>query len=143
MVILSRERIRETLEEAADRGRVTRSDANDLAALLIARGRQQTDELLADLDRLLGRGRQQLDSATLRARRSKPVDRVVRSADRARRTVGVGGSFPIMGYEALTVLQVRERLGGLDRSELREVRDYERRHAGRKTVLKAIEKQLR
>lgn len=143
LVVLSRERIQETLEEAADRGRVTRSDANDLAALLIARGRQQTAELLGDLDRLLGRGRQQLDSATLRARRSKPVDRLVRGADRARRTVGVGGSFPIMGYDDLTVPQVRERIGQLQRSELREVRDYERRHAKRKTVLAAIEKQLR
>lgn len=142
LVVLSRERIHETLEEAADRGRVTRSDANQLAALLVQRGRQQTDELLADLDRMLGRGRQQLDSASVRARRSRSVDRLVRGADRARRSVGVGGSFPIMGYEKLTVPQIRQRLGKLDRSELRRVRDYERRHANRKTLLTAIEKRL-
>ena len=52
LVILSRERIQETLDEAAARGRVTRTDANELAALLIQLGRQQTDELLADIDRL-------------------------------------------------------------------------------------------
>jgi polyhydroxyalkanoate synthesis regulator phasin len=142
LVVLSRERIQETLEEAADRGRVTRSDANELASLLIQRGRQQTDELLDDLERVLGRGRQQLDSATLRARRSKPVDRLVRGADQARRKVGVGPSFPIIGYDDLTVTQIRQRLGKLDRAELRKVRNYERRHANRKTLLTRIEKQL-
>jgi hypothetical protein len=142
LVVLSRERIQETLEEAADRGRVTRSDANELASLLIQRGRQQTDELLGDLDRVLGRGRQQLDSATLRARRSKPVDRLVRGADQARRKVGVGPSFPILGYDELTVAQIRQRLAKLGRPELRKVRDYERRHANRKTLLTQVEKLL-
>jgi polyhydroxyalkanoate synthesis regulator phasin len=142
LVVLSRERIQETLEEAAERGRVTRSDANELAALLIQRGRQQTDELLGDIDRVVGRGRQQLDSATLRARRSQSVDRLVRRADRARRRVGVGPSFPIIGYDELTVAQIRQRLGNLDRTELRKVRDYERRHANRKSLLTRIEKLL-
>jgi hypothetical protein len=142
LVVLSRERIQETLEEAAERGRVTRSDANELAALLVQRGRQQTDELLADLDRLLGRGRSQIDSATNRARRSKSVDRLVRGADRARRSVGVGPTFPIIGYEELTAVQIRGRLAGLKRPELRRVRDYERRHANRKSVLASIDKQL-
>jgi polyhydroxyalkanoate synthesis regulator phasin len=139
LIVLSRERIQETLEEAAERGRVTRSDANELAALLVQRGRQQTDELLADLDRLLGRGR---ESANSLARRSRSVDRLVRGADRARRSVGVGSSFPIIGYEDLTAVQVRQRLGDLNRSELRRVRDHERRHANRKSVLTAIEKRL-
>jgi polyhydroxyalkanoate synthesis regulator phasin len=142
LVVLSRERIQETLEEAADRGRVTRSDANELASVLIQRGRQQTDELLGDLDRVLGRGRQQIDSATFKARRSKPVDRLVRGADQARRRVGVGPSFPIIGYDDLTVTQVRQRLGKLDRAELRKVRNYERRHANRKSLLGQIEKLL-
>jgi polyhydroxyalkanoate synthesis regulator phasin len=142
LVVLSRERIQETLEEAAAHGRVTRSDANELAALLIQRGRQQTDELFSDIDRVLGRGRQQLDSATLRARRSDPVDRLVRSADQARRKVGVGPAFPIIGYDDLTVTQVRRRLSKLDPTQLRKIRNYERRHANRKSVLTQIEKLL-
>jgi hypothetical protein len=142
LVVLSQERIQETLDEAADRGRVTRSDANELAALLIQRGRQQTDELLSDLERLLGRGRQQLDTAAHRARRSLPVDRLVRGADRARRTVGVGPTFPILGYDDLTAGQVKQRLGRLNRADLRKVRTYERGHAGRKSVLTAIDRQL-
>lgn len=141
LVVLSRERIEETLEEAAERGRLTRSDASALGNQLVERGRQQTDELLADIDRLLGRGRQQLDSATLRARRGT-VDRVVGGADRARRTVGVGPSFPITRYDELTVPQIRRRLVKLNKPELRRVRTFERRHANRKSILTSIEKQL-
>jgi hypothetical protein len=115
LVVLSRERIQETLEEAVERGRVTRSDANELVALLVQRGRQQTDEL---------------------------VERLVRGAEVARRRVGVGPAFPIIGYDDLTVAQIRQRLGTLDRAELRKVRTYERRHAARKTVLTQIEKRL-
>src|SRR5437016_4474094 len=82
LVVLSRERIQETLDEAAERGRLTRSDANELVAELVRLGRQQTEELLSDLERVLGQGRQRFD-------------RIVRGADRARRSVGVGASFPI------------------------------------------------
>ena len=115
LVILRRERIQETLDEAAQRGRVTRSDANDLASLLIQRGREQTDEL---------------------------VDRLMRGADKARRTVGVGALFPITGYDDLTAAQIQRRLRDLNPADLRKVRDYERRHAKRKSVLAAVEKRL-
>ncbi len=142
LVILSRERIQETLNEAAERGRITRTDANELANLLIQRGRQQTEELLADIERLLDRGRRQLDTAATKARRSEPVDRLKRRADRARRRVGVGPSFPIIGYDELTAVQVQRRLRNLEPADLRKVRDYERRHANRKSVLTSIEKRL-
>ena len=56
LVVLSRERIAETLSEAALAGRLTRSDAERLVSELVQLGRQQTEELLADLDRTLGRG---------------------------------------------------------------------------------------
>lgn len=142
LVVLSRERIQEILDDAAARGRVTRSDANELAAELVNRGRQQTDQLLADVERLLDRGRQQIGSATTRARRSESLDLLLRSADRARRTVGAGQSFPILGYDELTATQVQGRLDGLSPAELRKLRDYERRHANRKSVLAAIDRSL-
>lgn len=142
LVLISRERIQETLDEAAERGRVTRADANELVLELVKRGRQQTDDVLKDIERLLGRGRDQLGTAGKRVRTTEPVDRIVRSADRARRTVGVGPSFPILGYDDLTAGQVVQRLTGLKPAELRRVRDYERRHANRKTVLDAIEPAL-
>jgi polyhydroxyalkanoate synthesis regulator phasin len=142
LVVLTRERIQDTLEEAAARGRLTRSDADELTAELVRRGRLQTDELLSDAERLLDRGREQLDSATMRSRFTGGMDRIVRTADRARRSVGVGPSFPILGYHDLTAAQVNARLRGLSPSELRKVREYERRHANRKSVLDTIEKAL-
>jgi polyhydroxyalkanoate synthesis regulator phasin len=142
LVMLTRDRIQDTLDDFAERGRVTRDDANELVAELLRRGREQTEDILSELERLVDRGRDQLETATKRARRVEPVDRLVRSADRARRTVGVGPAFPILGYDDLSTGQVRDRLQGLSPPELRKVRDYERRHANRKTVLEAIENAL-
>jgi polyhydroxyalkanoate synthesis regulator phasin len=142
LVVLTRDRIQEVLDDAAERGRVTRSDANELASELVNRGRQQTEQLLSDVERLAGRGRQQIGAATIRARRSESLDLLLRSADRARRTVGAGQSLPVLGYDELTAAQVQGRLDGLSPAELRRVRDYERRHANRKSVLAAIDKQL-
>ncbi len=137
MVVISRERIQETLDDAAERGRVTRADANELVAELVRRGRQQTDEVFKDLEGRVGRGRGQLGSAT-----KQSMDRIARSADRARRSINVGPPFPVVGYDELTAGQVEARLDGLKPAELRRVRDYERRHANRKSVLEAIERAL-
>jgi polyhydroxyalkanoate synthesis regulator phasin len=140
LVMLTRERIQETVDDAAARGRVTREDANELVAELVKRGRAQTDDILSEFEQVLGRGREQIETATKRARRTEPVDRIVRTADKARRSVGVGPSFPILGYDDLTAGQVAERIKeGLTPAQLRKVRDYERRHANRKSVLAAIE----
>jgi hypothetical protein len=38
---------------------------------------------------------------------------------------------------------VQDRLEGLTAADLRKLRDYERRHANRKTVLDRIERKLR
>ena len=142
MVMLSRERIQETLDEAAERGRVTRTDANMLVAELVKRGRSQTEDLLRELEELMGKGRGQIEVATRRARHAEPVDRLVRNADRARRSVGAGAPVPVTDYDELSAAQVQTRLTGLDARALRTVRDYERRHANRKTVLAAIERAL-
>jgi polyhydroxyalkanoate synthesis regulator phasin len=142
LVMLTKDRIQETLDEAASRGRVTRKDANDLVAELVRRGRAERDELRGELETLLDRGRGQLESASRRARGSEQVDRVVRSADRARRSVGVGPSFPILGYDDLNARQVQSRIKELKRPELRKVLNYERKHANRKSVIGTLEKSL-
>jgi polyhydroxyalkanoate synthesis regulator phasin len=142
LVMLSRERIQDTLDEAAKRGRLTRSDANDLVSELVRRGREQTDHLMADLERLLERSRGQIESATRRSRSNEPVDRIVRGAGRVRWTVGSESSPPIRDYDDLTARQATERLKGLTPAQLRAVRDYERRHANRKSVLAAVERAL-
>jgi polyhydroxyalkanoate synthesis regulator phasin len=125
-VVVTRERLQEVLDDAVQRGRMTRSDATDLMADIIQRGRAATEELLADVDQRLG----------------SPADRVRREVDRARRATGIGATFPISGYESLTAAQVQARLEDLTPAQLRKVRDYERRNANRKTVLAAIESRL-
>jgi polyhydroxyalkanoate synthesis regulator phasin len=142
LIVLTRDRIQETFDDAASRGRVTRKDANDLVAELMRLGRSQSEDLLGELETLVERGRDGLETATKKARNSESVDRIVRSADRARRTVKVGPSFPILGYDELTAPQVRSRVRTLSRPELRQVLTYERNHANRKSVVGAIEKSL-
>ena len=149
LVMLTRDRIEETVEEAVTRGSMTRDAAQDLIGGLLERGRRQTTDVLSDLEQLLGRSRgtdvaararKQVGDATARAREAG--DQVLAQADRARRVAGVGPSFPIMGYDDLSVSQVQGRLETLTPAELRKVRDYERRNANRKSLLAAIESQL-
>jgi hypothetical protein len=149
LVMLTRDRIEETVEEAVSRGSMTRDAAQDLIAGLVERGRRQTSDVLSDLEQLLGRGRgtdvaararRQVGDATARARDAG--DQVFVQADRARRVAGVGPSFPILNYDDLTASQVQSRIGTLTPAELRKVRDYERRNANRKSVLDAIETKL-
>jgi polyhydroxyalkanoate synthesis regulator phasin len=153
LVMVSRDRIQEVLDDAVRRGRVTRDDANDVVSDLVRRGRRQTEDLLKDLEQLAGRGREQLDDATSDARkrasgarkgarRQPSVDRVLREVDRGRRAAGLPPSFPVLGYDELNAAQISDRLGDLTPAQLRKVRDYERRNANRKSVLTAIEKAL-
>ena len=136
LVMISRDRIQDTLDEAAERGRLTRSDANELVSELVRRGREQTDSVLADIERLLlGRGR---SGSTTKL--TTPVEKLVRGAGRAKRSVS--GGLPIVAYDELTARQATESLKDLTPAELRLVRDYERRHANRKSVLAAIEREL-
>jgi polyhydroxyalkanoate synthesis regulator phasin len=94
LVVLASEVIQEAMDEAVERGRMTRGDANDLVGDLVRRGRDQKDDVLANLDQLLGKGIEQLeqlsrklDGSTASARRADSVDRLMRSADRAARAV--------------------------------------------------------
>ena len=49
----------------------------------------------------------------------------------------------IANYDELSAPKVQDRLDGLTPAELRKLRDYEQRHANRKTVLDRIERRLR
>jgi polyhydroxyalkanoate synthesis regulator phasin len=143
-VVLTAQRLQEAVDDAVMRGRITRRDAEDLAGGLLSAGRQQTADLLADLEQVLGRGRSELTSARsiTKGAVKGSSDRVLREVDRARRAAGLGASFPILGYDELTTAQVTQRLGELTPAELRTVRDHERRNAGRAPVLAAVEEAL-
>jgi polyhydroxyalkanoate synthesis regulator phasin len=94
IVMLAADRIQDALDDAVARGRVTRTDANDLVSDLVRRGREQTDDVLSNLDELLGKGIDQLEALSrkleersAKSRRADSVDRLVQSADKARRAV--------------------------------------------------------
>jgi polyhydroxyalkanoate synthesis regulator phasin len=151
LVMLTRDRIEEVVNDAVERGRMTAEDAQSIVQGLVKRGREQTDSVMGDLEGLLqgrqaavGRVRKQVSDAakgaTKRAR--DQADPVLAQADRARRAAGVGPSFPILGYDDLTAAQVQTRLDGLSPAELRKVRDYEKRNANRKSVLDAVQSKL-
>jgi hypothetical protein len=116
LVVLTRARLQEVVDEMVERGRITRGDAADLVADLLARGRTQADELLE-----LG---------------------VRGPLEVARRVAGLGPEFPIAGYDDLTAAEVAAELDGMSEAELRKVHDYEKANANRKTVLGAIERRL-
>jgi polyhydroxyalkanoate synthesis regulator phasin len=134
VVVITRERLQEALDDAVERGRMTRDDAGDLLADLLRRGRTQTEDFRDGLEGLLEGTRKTV---------SAPAERALREVDRARRVAGIGPSFPIMGYDDLTAAQVTERLDDLSAVELRKVRDYEKRNANRKSVLAAVEQKLK
>jgi hypothetical protein len=50
--------------------------------------------------------------------------------------------LPIGGYQQLTVPEVKRRLEGLSKRELRKIESYEKKHKSRKTLVQAIEQQL-
>src|SRR4051794_38426670 len=79
VVVLTRERVQEALDDAVERGRMTRSDATDLVAALFERGRSSTDELISQLEAVV----------------TGTPTRIVREVDRARRATGIGSSFPV------------------------------------------------
>lgn len=134
-VVLTAQRLQEAVDEAVTRGRITRRDAEELASSLISAGRQQTSDLLADLEQLSSP--RSITRATV-----KGGERVLREVDRARRAAGMGTAFPILGYDELTAAQVVARLGELTPAELRKVRDYENANSGRVTVLRAVDRAL-
>src|SRR4051794_24117779 len=52
-------------------------------------------------------------------------------------------SFPIEGYDELTVEEVSAHLGALSAENLREVRDYEERNKNRETILEQLDRRIR
>jgi polyhydroxyalkanoate synthesis regulator phasin len=119
-VLLTRRHIEEVLDDAVSRGRMTRSDAQEMAQSLLSRSARATDDFLSDVERMLGRGGTDLEAAPVSER-----------------------GLPIAGYDDLSAAQVQDRLDGLTPAELRRLRDYEQRHANRKTVLDRIDRKLR
>jgi polyhydroxyalkanoate synthesis regulator phasin len=149
-VTISRDRLQEVLDDAVRRGRMTRGDADEMVSRLVTRGRDQADDLISQLERLLAqakeapaRASQHVGRRAQKARKSvlKAADKPLAGADRVRRAARVPG-FPITAYDDLTVRQIDRRIQELSPTELRRVRDYERRNKARKGVLRAVDRKL-
>ncbi len=143
------------MDDAVRRGRMTRSDANELVSSLITRGRGYTDDLVKELERLLDQARRELGSRTrpTRRRATQAAGRAARvardaadaplaQADRLRRRAGVSAGGPITAYDQLTASQIKSRLGDLSPAELRQLRQREKSGKARKGVLTQIDRQL-
>lgn len=149
-ITISRERLQEVVDDAVKRGRMTRGDAEEMVSRLATRGREQAEDLLSQLERVLSqvrdvpdRARQEVGGRAQEARQRtvSAVDKPLASADRVRRTARIPG-FPITAYDQLSIRQIDRRLQELSRQELRRVREYERRNKGRKGLLRALDRKL-
>ncbi|TML02161.1 MAG: hypothetical protein E6G41_15725 [Actinobacteria bacterium] len=87
-VMLTGDRIQEVVDDAVKRGRMTRSDAEDLVQRLISLGRKQTEDLIGDIEQLLGRGA------------STGGDRVLRPASARSRSSATTISAPVRSTSA-------------------------------------------
>jgi polyhydroxyalkanoate synthesis regulator phasin len=68
-LVLTGERLQETIDDAAKRGHLTPRDGEDLAQRLISVGRKQADELLRDLEQIVERGGDELIRASRELRK--------------------------------------------------------------------------
>jgi polyhydroxyalkanoate synthesis regulator phasin len=123
-VVITRRNLEEVLDDAVRRGRMTRTDAQDMIQTLVTRGARVTDDILAEIQRMLG------NTAAL-------------DVDSPAGASGSAPRLPISDYDELSAAQVQERLAGLSHVQLRHLRDYEQRNANRKTVLERIDRKLR
>src|SRR4051812_49604830 len=126
VVVLTRERVQEAVDDAVERGRMTRHDATALVTTLFERGRSQTDDLISQIEDIV----------------TGTPTRIVREVDRARRAAGIGSGFPISGYDDLTAAEVGDRLRQLSPPPPRQVRDYQPRNAHPQSVPPKIQRKL-
>jgi polyhydroxyalkanoate synthesis regulator phasin len=123
-VVITRRNLEEVLDDAVRRGRMTRSDAQEMIQMLVTRGARVTDDILAELQRMLGN-----------------IDAL--DPEGGASASGATRQPPIADYDELSAAQVQERLDGLSHVQLRRLREYEQRNANRKTVLERIDRKLR
>lgn len=142
-ITIPRERLQEIVDDAVRRGRMTRSDAEELVGRLLSRGREQADDLLKQIEPIVSQTRSEVGarvSKTKRRARDR-ADEPLARADRMRRKAGLPG-FPISAYDQLSVPQINNRLRELSDEQLRKVADYESGNRNRVGVMRAIERKL-
>jgi polyhydroxyalkanoate synthesis regulator phasin len=81
-VHISRDRLQEVVDDAVRRGRMTRGDGEELVTRVITRGREQAEDILGELERVVGQLRGEVESAAKERRKNAE-----RAAGRARREI--------------------------------------------------------
>jgi hypothetical protein len=71
-----------------------------------------------------------------------------RVTDMTQRTVTAGiasanGGFPIAGYDDMNVAEISSKLDGLSEDQLKRVREHERRHKNRETLIDQIDRRIK
>lgn len=140
-VVETGERVQETVEDAVRRGRMTRKDAHELAAAIVAASKRQTDEIRQEIEALLERGRRRVGKDAGATEADLPAEPVAIPIERT--GTDAARTLPIERYDELTAVLVRKSLAGLSEEELHAVRAHEATHAKRKTVLAAVDRLLR
>ncbi len=93
-VHISRERLQEVVDDAVRRGRMTRGDGEELVTRVITRGREQAEDILGELERVVRQLRGEVEIAAKEPRKSadRAAGRARReledASDRARQQVG-------------------------------------------------------
>ena len=72
---------------------------------------------------------------------SKQGQQYVANTEKARQA-RKGSQAPLKNYDGLSVDDVKTKIKGLSREEIREVRDYEKRHKNRKTLVESLERKV-
>jgi polyhydroxyalkanoate synthesis regulator phasin len=81
-VHISRDRLQEVVDDAVRRGRMTRGDGEELVTRVITRGREQAEDILGELERVVGQLRGEVESGAKERRKNAE-----RAAGRARREI--------------------------------------------------------
>lgn len=119
-ITVSRDRLQEVLDDAVERGRMTRRDAETVVSELIDRGRQQRDGLLDELERLgkqIGRHSEKVArqarevtekplarvERTLRKNRTQPASESAASSDASSKSGTTRGDTGTVALEAGSV----------------------------------------
>lgn len=73
---------------------------------------------------------------------SKRGQQYVANTEEAKQARQDSQAPPLKDYEDLSVGEVEKKVKGLSREEIREVRDYEKRHKNRKTLVESLDRKV-
>ena len=145
------EAVRETAKRTSSRAKTTARQARKVPGVAQAEGQvkgaaaDESDIPIADYDKqnaadIVARLSElsQIDLAKVDSYERKNANRkgVLEKVNSLR------GDEPWPGYDELNADDVKQALAGLDDKRVAEIRDYERKHKGRKQVLEASEREL-